>query len=185
VNINTSVVIRQARQDDCAAIQTLIEVSARQLGADDYDSEQIEAALRGVWGLDTQLVRDRTYFVAAADTLLVGCGGWSFRRTLFGADSLNDRDDIRLDPKTEAAKIRAFFVHPAYVRRGFGRKILRQCELAATNHGFSRLELGATLPGERLYRACGYVASKPSEYDCSNGIFMMIIPMNKVLGSAG
>lgn len=174
--------IRTATIDDCDAIQSLIDASATHLAADDYTAEQIETALLGVWGLDTQLVRDGTYFVAELDDIIVGCGGWSWRRTLFGSDALGTRDDRPLDAATEPAKIRAFFVLPEYARQGIGSRILEHCERAASEAGFRRLELGATLPGERLYRTHGYVSGEPYEHECLPGKFMAIIPMNKTLG---
>lgn len=173
--------LRLAKLDECDEIQTLINLSARRLAIRDYTAEQIEIALHGVWGLDTQLVRDRTYFVAEINGVIAGCGGWSWRRTLFGSDSIGSRDDTVLDPTTEAGKIRAFFVHPDHVRKGIGRNILELCELEAERSGFRRLELGATLPGQRLYRSYGYIAGDAYEYECEPGNFMTIIPMSKDL----
>lgn len=173
--------IRLATIDDCDVIQSLIDISARHLAADDYTAEQIETALLGVWGLDTQLVRDGTYFVAELDGIVIGCGGWSWRRTLFGSDALGSRDDRPLEAATEPAKIRAFFVLPEYARQGIGSRILEQCERAARESGFSSFQLGATLPGERLYRTHGYLSGEPYEYECLPGKFMTIIPMSKTL----
>ncbi|HJY36706.1 MAG TPA: GNAT family N-acetyltransferase, partial [Steroidobacteraceae bacterium] len=115
---------------------SLIARSARELSAGDYTPEQVEGALRGAFGVDTQLILDRTYFVAEADGKLVACGGWSKRRTLFGGDARSGRDAADLDPATDAAKIRAFFVDPAYARRGLGSAILERCESAARACGF-------------------------------------------------
>lgn len=176
--------LRLATRADGQAIQALIEVSVWALSTGDYSAEQIEAALRGVWGLDTRLIEDRTYYVAENNGRLVGCGGWSFRKTLFGADSLDDREDVMLDPATDAARIRAFFVHPDFARQGIGRQILETCEQAARQQGFTRFELGGTLPGARLYRSCGYVSGKSYEYDCGDGISMTIIPMYKFIDPA-
>jgi len=177
--------IRLAQFAECNEIQTVINQSARELAVSDYTSEQIEIALRGVWGLDIQLIRDGTYFVAEIDGAIVGCGGWSWRRTLFGSDTFGNRDDAALDPATEAGKIRAFFVHPDHVRKGIGCEILEQCERKAQNFGFRCLELGATLPGQRLYRAYGYIAGDAYEYECEPGKFMTIIPMSKDIGGVG
>ncbi len=171
--------IRLAVLEDSTEIQTLIADSVRALATNDYTEEQIEIALRGVWGLDTQLIRDRTYFVAECGGHIVGCGGWSKRATLFGGDGLSDRDDVELDPRIDAARIRAFFVHPRYARHGIGSSILKHCEQAARSCGFRRLELGATLLGERLYRSHGYVAAVPYEYECEPSKYMTIVPMNK------
>jgi len=173
--------IRPAGLAECDAIRSLINTSARTLAAGDYTIEQIEVALQGVWGLDTQLVRDGTYFVAEHDDIIAGCGGWSWRRTLFGGDALGSRDDRPLDAETEPAKIRAFFVHPNYARQGIGSRILEHCEREARSLGFRQLELGATLPGERLYRAHGYISGEPYAYECQPGKFMTIIPMSKQL----
>ncbi len=180
--VNRKPKIRLAQLDECTEIQRVINLSARELAADDYTAEQIEIALRGVWGLDTQLVRDGTYFVAEIDGAIVGCGGWSWRRTLFGSDALGGRDDGPLDPATEAGKIRAFFVHPHYVRKGIGHEILERCELEAKHFGFRCLELGATLPGQRLYQSHGYIAGVGYEYECEPGKYMTIIPMRKEIG---
>lgn len=177
--------IRLAQLDECNEIQAVINRSARELAADDYTSDLIEIALRGVWGLDTQLIRDGTYLVAVCDGTIVGCGGWSWRRTLFGSDAFGERDSQPLDPETEPGKIRAFFVHPHYVRKGIGREILKRCEFAARDFGFRQLELGATLPGQRLYQALGYVAGDAYEYECEPGKYMTIIPMSKDISGVG
>ena len=151
--------LRVATPADEPTLQELIARSIRALGAADYSHEQIEAALRGAFGVDTQLIRDRTYFVVVmASGEIVACGGWSRRRTLFGSDARTERDESWLDPRSDAAKIRAFFVDPAHARRGLGRRILERSEAEATRAGFTRLELMATLPGVRLYEKCGYLA---------------------------
>jgi GNAT superfamily N-acetyltransferase len=141
-----------------------------------------EAALRaGVWGLDSQLILDGTYFVAESAGQIVGCGGWGRRRTLFGGDSRPNRSAELLDPQREAARIRAFFVAPEWARKGIGRALLERCEREARAAGFKSLELGATLPGTRLYRSYGYVAEQPQPYDLGGGIVMNVIPMRKAL----
>jgi len=131
-------VLRPATLSDLAALEALIALSARTLGARDYSSAQIEGALRGAFGVDTQLIRDGTYFVVQYGDQLVGCGGWSRRRTLFGGDARPDRDASELDPRQDAAKIRAFFVHPDFARRGIGESILQWCEQEALAQGFTR-----------------------------------------------
>ena len=173
--------IRKARPDERDAIEELIAESARSLSREDYGDEQIEAAVAYVYGVDSELIRDGTYFVAEAGGRLVGCGGWSKRRTLFGGDRYAARDSGRLDPATEPAKIRAFFVHPAWARRGVGRAILDACEREASEHGFRALELMATLPGVRLYAARGYEGGAPFEYDAGGGIKIEFVPMRKDL----
>jgi GNAT superfamily N-acetyltransferase len=172
--------LRIATLDDSEAIRDLIARSIRQLGADDYSGAQIEAALQGAFGLDTRLISDGTYFVVAdAEGQIVGCGGWGRRKTLFGSDSRAERDDAWLDPAVDAAKIRAFFVDPLHARRGLGRRILEQCERAANRAGFQRFEMMATLPGVRLYGACGYVAEPPVNYPLPGGLQIRFVPMHK------
>jgi GNAT superfamily N-acetyltransferase len=174
--------IRGATLEDVAAIESLISRSAHGLSAGDYSRDQVEGALRGAFGVDTQLLRDGTYFVAHYGGELVGCGGWSYRRTLFGGDARADRDPQTLDPRTDAAKIRAFFVHPAHARRGIGSALLERCESEARSRGFRRLELMATLPGVRLYRARGYLPGEPVEWPVPGNLTIRFVPMSKRLG---
>jgi len=173
--------LRHATLDDKAELVELIARSARELSADDYTPEQIEGALRGAFGVDTQLIQDRTYFVAEADGKLVACGGWSKRRTLFGGDAGAGRDAAELDPATDAAKIRAFFVDPAYARRGLGSAILARCETEAAACGFRRFEMMATLPGARLYARYGYSGTQHIEYEVQPGVMIEFIPMHKAV----
>ncbi|HEY0545662.1 MAG TPA: GNAT family N-acetyltransferase [Pyrinomonadaceae bacterium] len=174
-------VIRKATLDDRAAIEGLIAASARGLSYEDYSEAQVEAAIESVFGVDTELVRDGTYFVADAGGLLVGCGGWSKRRTLFGGDRYGARDSGELDPKIDAAKIRAFFVHPDWARKGIGRAILERCEAEAAGYGFRTLELMATLPGIKLYAAHGYAAGERVEYELEGGVRIEFVKMRKDL----
>src|SRR5215471_159582 len=148
--------IRKAAHADIPALNALIEASVRGLQAGDYTPAQIEGALAGVFGVDSQLVADGTYYVVEADGAPVACGGWSMRKTLYGGDQHAVREDSLLDPARDAAKIRAFFVHPAWARRGIGGMILETCETAARAAGFTRLEMGATLTGVPFYRVKGY-----------------------------
>ena len=175
----TPFAIRRATHADRPALALLIARSARELGAGDYRPEQIEGALRGAFGVDTQLIDDGTYFVVEAHGKLVGCGGWSKRRTLFGGDAHQDRNASELDPKSDAAKIRAFFVDPEHARRGIGRALLERCESEARARGFSRFELMGTLPGVRLYQALGYVGSERVHYPVAPGITIEFVPMRK------
>ncbi len=172
--------IRKAKLDDRAGIKELIALSARGLSPD-YSAEQVEGALLGAFGVDTQLIEDGTYFVAEANGQLVGCGGWSKRKTLFGGDPHTARDAGLLDPATEPAKIRAFFIHPAWARQGIARAILERCEAEARASGFHSLELMATLPGVRLYAACGYTGMERVNYKLPSGLVIEFVPMNKVL----
>ena len=179
-----TVAIRCATRNDIPALEDLIRLSALQIGVTDYTIEQIEGALRGAFGVDTQLIDDGTYFVAFMGDRLVACGGWSRRRTLFGRDSRSDRDTSPLDPKTDAARIRAFFVQPEFARRGIGRVLVDRCESAAVAEGFRHAELMATLPGVRLYAACGYVSGAPVEYPLPAGGTIRFVPMRKTLATA-
>jgi GNAT superfamily N-acetyltransferase len=176
-----AIVLRKATRDDIPRLETLIARSARGLSADDYRPSQIEGALRGAFGVDTQLLADQTYFVAEEDGRFVGCGGWSFRSTLFGGDARTGRDSSMLDPRTQAAKIRAFFVDPTDARRGIGTLLLERCEQEARDHGFSQVELMATLPGVKLYAARGYVGSPMVHFDVGAGETIEFIPMRKEL----
>ena len=173
--------IRRATEADRPALVALIARSARALSAGDYTPEQIEGALQGAFGVDSQLIVDGTYFVVECDGALAGCGGWSFRRTLFGGDAHTARDAAELDPATDAAKIRAFFVDPDFARRGIGRKLLDHCEDAARGRGFRRCELMATLPGRKLYLACGYAGTAAIRHTLANGQEIEFVPMTKLL----
>ena len=176
--------MRRATFSDLPAIGPLIAASARELSKDDYTPEQVEGALRGAFGTDTQLIRDGSYFVIEADGRLAGCGGWSRRRTLFGSDARADRDSTELDPARDAAKIRAFFIHPDFARRGLGTWMLERCEQDAMTHGFTRFELMATLPGVRLYAARGYLPGERVEWPIGAGLSIPFVPMSKTAAPA-
>ncbi len=172
--------LRLATHEDELALRELIARSIRELGADDYTPEQIEAALTGAFGIDSALILDRTYFVVVSERGdIVGCGGWSRRRTLFGSDARADRDDAWLDPGVDAAKVRAFFIHPDHARRGLGRYLLGHSEAAARRAGFTGFELMATLPGKRLYERCGYVPGPPIQYPLPGGLPITFVPTGK------
>ncbi len=173
--------LRKATLADVSALNALIARSARGLSAADYRAEQIEGALRGAFGVDSQLLADETYFVVEDAGQIVGCGGWSFRATLFGGDARAGRDASTLDPKTQAAKIRAFFVDPDHARRGIGSLLLDRCEKEARAHGYARVELMATLPGVKLYAARGYVGGAQVQFDVGSGERIEFIPMHKNL----
>jgi GNAT superfamily N-acetyltransferase len=182
--VSSALNLHLATVADVPVITQLIELSVRSLQAQDYSLTQMEGALGTVFGVDSQLIADRTYFVAKAAArdgeLIAGCGGWSKRRTLFGSDKGFGREDDLLDPVREYAKIRAFFVHPEWARRGIGSLILAACEQAALASGFSGFELGATLTGERLYGARGYKAVERIDVPLVNGASLPIIRMSKV-----
>ncbi len=174
-------VIRKASLSDRAAITQLIKDSARSLSRADYSDEQIEGAIATVFGVDTNLIIDGTYFVADRAGSLIGCGGWSKRKTLFGGDQWATRDASELDPQTDAAKIRAFFIHPEHARKGIARAILAACESEAKSFGFQSLELMSTLPGIKLYRACGYEGEDRVELEVGRGVTIGLVPMRKNL----
>jgi GNAT superfamily N-acetyltransferase len=176
--------LRPAIEADVPVLRVLIEASVRGLQAQDYSPTQIESALATVYGVDSQLIADGTYFVAEAllqQNKIVACGGWSKRKTLYGGDRWNAREDILLNPTTDAAKIRAFFVHPDWVRRGIGTMLLDACEQAAAQAGFRRFEMGATLSGVPLYKARGYCALENLSVPLANGEFLPIVRMEKHL----
>ncbi|MEK6334099.1 MAG: GNAT family N-acetyltransferase [Acidobacteriota bacterium] len=175
-------IIRKATLSDRAAIQRLIAESARGLSRADYSEPQIEGAIKTVFGVDTNLILDGTYFVADNDGELIGCGGWSKHKTLFGGDQYASRDAGELDPKTEAAKIRAFFIHPEHARKGIARAILERCEAEAKSAGFQSLELMSTLPGIKLYEACGYRGDDRVELEVGDGVTIGLAPMRKEFG---
>ena len=162
-------------------LEQLIAESARALASGDYTSAQIEASIGTSWAVDHQLIEDGTYFVVETDREIVGCGGWSRRRTLFGGDRQIGRDSALLDPRLDAARIRAFFVHPEWARRGIGRSLLVHSEDEARRHGFRAAELMATLPGERLYRALGYVVTARVQHPLTEALTIELVSMRKEL----
>ena len=174
-------IVRKATLDDKNAIQELIRLSARGLSVGHYTDEQTEGAIKTVFGVDTDLIDDQTYFVADSGGELIGCGGWSRHRTLFGGDQYASRDRGWLDPRTEPARIRAFFIHPAHARKGVGRAILNRCETEARAAGFRALELMSTLPGISFYRSCGYLGDEPTELQVGEGVTIGLLLMRKDL----
>jgi len=171
--------IRLCSISDVPALETLIPLSARALQNQHYSMAQIEGALGTVFGVDTQLIRDGTYLVAEAGARIVGCGGWSFRKTMFGSDSAKRGEDLRLDPAQDAARIRAFFVHPDWARRGIGSEIMRRSEQAAVVAGFRRIEIVATLIGEVLYERFGYRVIERYDVPLQNGLQLPVVRMTK------
>ena len=175
--------IRKALRSDRAAIENLIRESVRGLSTEDYDARQIELSIRTVFGVDTELIDDETYFIAETETgELAGCGGWSKRRTLYGASHYAEsRDSELLDPEKEAAKIRAFFIHPDFARRGVGTLILDACEREARAHGFKSAEMMATLPGVKLYAARGYTGDEQVSVPVGENVDIICVKMRKNL----
>lgn len=182
-NMSDRFKLRKARPEDIPALHELIALSVRGLMTAAYSQSQLESAL-GTWlGVDSQLVEDGTYFIVEAEqkeeTAIVACGGWSKRKTPYGSDHRPGREDTLLDPDTDAAKIRAFFVHPNWARQGIGSLILEECENAARDAGFSKFEMGATLTGVPLYEKRGYVGQESLELPLSNGESLRILRMTK------
>ena len=174
-------IIRKAQMEDREAIQQLIAESARKLSREHYSDTQIEAAIAKVFGVDTTLIEDGTYFVVEIDEQLAGCGGWSKRKTLFGGDQYASRDVDYSDPKTDPAKIRAFFIHPEHARKGIARAILSRCEDEARAEGFRALELMATLPGIEFYKSRGFAPAGTFDLELVDDVKLELIPMRKDL----
>ena len=208
--------VRLATLDDIPSLTTLISVSVRTLHAPFYTKSEIEGSLSSVYGVDTTLVKDGNYFVVTVpvpshsgkhpdhqkstvsevkekeiektDGRIIGCGGWSFRSTLYGGDQFSSRnDDNLMNPETDAAKIRAFFVHPEFIRMGVGGLVLDRCEEEAIKKGFKRAELGATLAGVVFYRRRGYEVlidqgvNGMEERHLGNGEVLRLMRMGRVL----
>src|SRR5947208_8515314 len=172
---------RLAREDDIEELEVLIPLSVRALQAPHYSPAQMDAALGPVFGVDRQLIRDGTYFVVENGSQIVGCGGWSKRRSLYGGDRHRAKADPELDPTRDAARVRAFFVHPAWARRGIGRSIMSACERAIIAAGFSKVDIVATLAGEPLYASFGYTVVERYEIPMTGGISLPVVRMTRRL----
>lgn len=171
---------RIATEDDIAAIEALMSLSMRALLPDVLDANQV-AKSNASMGLDTQLIADRTYFLIFDGDVLVGCGGWSRRKTLYGGNHTQGRDDSLADPKTDAAKIRAMYTHPDHVRRGVGKYLIMIGEDSARAEGFKIMEMGSTASGIFLYEKCGYEVIEDLSQPDEDGIVVPIILMRKSL----
>jgi predicted N-acetyltransferase YhbS len=172
---------RLAREADIRALEALIPLSVRALQVAHYSPAQMDAALGPVFGVDRQLIRDGTYFVAERDGQIVGCGGWSKRRALYGGDHDRAEADAELDPKYDAARVRAFFVHPNWARQGIGRSIMAACEQAIIAAGFRTVDIVATLAGEPLYAAFGYAVVERYEIPLKGSLSLPVARMTKAL----
>ncbi len=173
--------VRVATEQDALGIRALICASVRGLQPE-YSQIQREAALRTVFTTDSRLIADGTYFVAEAEGVLAGCGGWSFRRTLYGGDRQVERGDASpLDPSVDAAKVRAIFVHPQFARRGLGSLLLQTAEDAAVKAGFKRCEMGSTLAGVGLYTLKGYMEESRLDVPVGDGEMIVVVRMVKRL----
>jgi GNAT superfamily N-acetyltransferase len=173
--------VRVATDADVPALRTLIAESVRGLSVGYYTPAQAESALVHVFGPDSQLIADRTYYVVESDGALAAAGGWSRRRTLFGGDQTKSGADPMLDATTEPARIRAFFVHPAWARRGLGRLMFEHCRDAARTAGFRELTLVATLPGVPLYEALGFVRSESFAVQMPDGLELPVVRMTRTV----
>ena len=173
--------LRLAQHADIPDLQALIARSGRALSVGFYSPAQADAITRHVFGVDTQLIDDQTYFVIEDEGRIVACGGWSARRTLFGGDQTKYGPDPLLDPATESARIRAFFVDPAMARRGLGRELMNACIAASLRSGFSTLELVSTMPGEPLYLAAGFTVLERFELDLPGGVRVPVSRMRMAL----
>ena len=170
---------RWARRDDIAALTALMDAAIAELQKPFLTEGQI-ASSRAIMGLDTQLIDDGTYVIVESDGALAGCGGWSRRATLYGGDHSTGRSAAFLDPKVDAARIRAMYTHPRHVRQGVGRLVLHVCEDAARAAGFKKVELMATMAGIPLYRASGY-ESHEQVLDDRGGVPVPLVRMSKTL----
>jgi GNAT superfamily N-acetyltransferase len=170
---------RLATFDDVPKLMELIALSVRGLSQGYYTPAQIESSIKYIFGVDSQLIIDGTYYVTQIDDTIIGCGGWSKRNTLYGGDQHKEVEDPLLDPTKDAARIRAFFVHPDFARQGIGRHIINVCETAAKQYGFTNFELGATLPGVPLYTAMGYEPLKRVDPILPDGEVLGILKMSK------
>jgi len=173
--------VRKATLDDRDAIAHLIAESARRLSRNEYSDEQIESAVASIFGVDTDLIDDETYYVAEKDGMLIGCGGWSRRKKLYGGDQFSPQDAGYLDPEHDPARIRSFFVHPQHARKGVAGEMLSVCEREALAHGFRALELMATLPGIKFYEASGFARKGFFDLVLPDGVKIDFVPMRKEL----
>lgn len=174
-----SIIIRKALPKDIPVLGKMIPQSVRALSKGFYTNAQIEGAIQDIFGVDTQLILDQTYYIVG-EKGIVGCGGWSKRQTLYGGNQMKtSKENNLLNPEREPARIRAFFIHPNWRRQGIGRRILNQCEQDALEAGFSALELVATLPGEPFYKALGFDVSQRYHIPLSNGTEIEAVRMYK------
>jgi GNAT superfamily N-acetyltransferase len=176
--------LRVAALSEVEHLNGLVRRSVLGLSWRDYSPEQLESSLQHLFGIDTRLIEDGTYYVVEEDGRCVACGGWSRRRTLFGGDQYTGRSDDRLDPRTEAARIRAFFVHPDWARRGIATRLLEECTRAARAAGFRRLELMSTLPGKPFYLREGFRALESVDLELPDGVLFPLIRMTRDLPDA-
>lgn len=173
--------LRLATEQDIPALEQLIPLSVHSLQASHYSTAQMDAAIGPVFGVDRQLILDKTYFVVATENQIAGCGGWSRRKAMFGGDRHHTGSNELLVPSRDPARIRAFFVHPAWARRGIGRAILARCEAEILAAGFCTAELVATLTGEPLYASSNYTVVERYDVPMSSGLSLPVVRMTKRL----
>jgi GNAT superfamily N-acetyltransferase len=183
ISSTSAVKLRIATHADIPQLESLISASVRALSVGFYSQAQIEASLIAVFGIDTQLIADGTYYVIGGASGPVAAGGWSGRSTLYGGDQFKGAEDARLDPERDAARIRAFFVHPDHTRRGLARALYAQCATSALAAGFRRFELMATLPGEPLYAALGFVATERIALPLGDDLRLPLVRMSRDIES--
>ena len=171
--------LRLARDADVPELEALIPLSVRALQAPYYSKAQMEAALGPVFAVDRQLIRDGTYFVAQQNGTIIGCGGWSRRRSLYGGDNGRENEDGLLDSRRDAARVRALFVRPAWARQGVGRSIMAACERAIVESGFRTVEIVSTLAGEPLYASFGYTVAERYDIEMVGGLKLPVVRMTK------
>lgn len=174
--------LRHAKAGDVPRLEALIATSVRGLSVGYYTDQQVESAIRYMFGVDSQLIKDRTYYLIENSTGPVACGGWSMRETLFGGDRHKSGADPLLDPRVAPARIRAFFVHPEWAKRGLGRRLYVACRNAAEAAGFRRFELAATLPGEPMYARLGFERVAPIEVTLRDGVVLPVVRMARPIG---
>jgi N-acetylglutamate synthase-like GNAT family acetyltransferase len=179
--VGATTVLRLAERSDVPAISRLIDDSVRSLSQGYYSAQQVESSLRYVFGADTRIIADRTYYIVESAGRVAAAGGWSFRETLYGGDQMKGQEDPRLDPAKDAARIRAFFVHPDFARRGLGRALYDRCVADALAAGFRSLELMSTLPGEPLYRALGFVEVTRLTTTLPDGVAFPVVQMRRAI----
>lgn len=173
--------LRMAAAEDVPRLETLITLSVRQLLCRHYSAKQLNVAIGPVFGVDRQLIADGTYFAIEQGGELIACGGWSKRLAVYGGDRDRSGEDAVLDPGRDAARLRAFFVHPQWERRGLGRVLLEASERAIMGAGFQRVELVATLAGEPLYAAFGYRVAARYDAPMPGGLALAVVRMTKKL----
>jgi GNAT superfamily N-acetyltransferase len=173
--------LRIAEAQEIPELNQLIIASSEALSAGYYNTKEINGLNQYVFGVDSELVADKTYFVIERDNIKIACGGWSKRATLYGGDQCQDRQSGFLDPANQAAKIRAFFIHPDYARQGLATMLMRHCENEARAHGFKNIELMSTLPGVPFYAKHGFVGDELVNYPLPNGVVIKLKPMIKAL----